>query len=117
SDIYQKFYLCESSTGNWEDQINEDHRTSRNGLDDEGDKKHDAMQNMPSRPQSLQDYLNDQLTFIDTTPEQLRLLRFLITHVNEKGWLSASLEDIARSYNEEVTRQGGQPLTLAQVEE
>src|SRR5437879_3706560 len=85
----------EAFTRDWEDQINEEHRPSRNGLDDEGDKKHDAMQNMPSRPQSLQDYLNDQLTFIDTTPEQLRLLRFLITHVNEKGWLSASTEDIA----------------------
>ena len=26
------------------------------------------MQNMASRPQSLQDYLNDQLAFMDVTP-------------------------------------------------
>jgi len=114
-----EFDRLEAFTRDWEDQINEEHRPSRNGLDDEGDKKHDAMQNMPSRPQSLQDYLNDQLTFIDTTPEQLRLLRFLITHVNEKGWLSASTEDITRSYNEheDVVRLGRPPVTLAQVEE
>ena len=114
-----EFDRLEAFTRDWEDQINEEHRPSRNGLDDEGDKKHDAMQNMPSRPQSLQDYLNDQLTFIDTTPEQLRLLRFLITHVNEKGWLSASTEDITRSYNEheDVVRLGRPPATLAQVEE
>src|SRR5205807_2972818 len=113
-----EFDRLEAFTRDWEDHLNEEHRPSRGGLDEEGDKKHDAMQNMPSRPQSLQDYLNDQLTFIDTTPEQLRLLRFLITHVNEKGWLSASTEDIARSYNEseEVVRRG-QPVTLAQVEE
>ena len=30
-----------------------------------GDKKHDAMQNMASRPQSLQDYLTEQLGFLD----------------------------------------------------
>ncbi|HEV3083653.1 MAG TPA: RNA polymerase sigma-54 factor, partial [Gemmataceae bacterium] len=114
-----EFDRLEAFTRDWEDQINEEHRPSRNGLDDEGDKKHDAMQNMPSRPQSLQDYLNDQLTFIDTTPEQLRLLRFLITHVNEKGWLSASTEDITRSYNEheDVVRLGRPTVTLAQVEE
>ena len=34
-------------------------------MDEEGDKKHDAMQNMASRPQSLQDYLSDQLAFLD----------------------------------------------------
>src|ERR1700682_929785 len=47
----------------WEDHFNEGHRLSRSGMDEEGDKKHDAMQNMPSRPQSLHDYLNNQLTF------------------------------------------------------
>src|SRR5215831_5041036 len=57
----------------WEDHYHEEHRPSRNRRDEEGDKKHDAMQNMPSRPQSLQDYLNDQLAFLDCTPEQLRL--------------------------------------------
>ena len=29
------------------------------------------MQNMPSRPQSLQDYLNEQLVFLDATADQL----------------------------------------------
>src|SRR5207248_6921203 len=67
------------------------------------------MQNMPSRPQSLQDYLSDQLTFLDATPEQLRLLRFLITHINENGYLTIATEEIAKSYD--------QPITVAQVED
>src|SRR6202011_3090075 len=59
------FDRLENLNRDWEDHFNEGHRLSRNGRDEEGDKKHDAMQNMPSRPQSLHDYLSDQLTFLD----------------------------------------------------
>ena len=62
------FDRLEALSKDWEDHFNEEHRPSRNGMDEEGDKKHDAMQNMASRPQSLQDYLNDQLAFLDLTP-------------------------------------------------
>jgi RNA polymerase sigma-54 factor len=103
------FDRLEAFDRDWEDRYNEEHRPSRNGMDEEGDKKHDAMQNMPSRPQSLQDYLNDQLAFLDCTPDQLELLRFLITHINENGYLAISTEEIAKSYD--------RPVTIAQVEE
>src|SRR6266852_2358741 len=103
------FDRLEAFTRDWEDHLNEEHRPSRNGMDEEGDKKHDAMQNMPSRPQSLQDYLSDQLAFVDTRPEQLLLLRFLITHIDGNGYLTVPTEEIAKSYD--------QPVTLAQVEE
>jgi RNA polymerase sigma-54 factor len=103
------FDRLEAFDRDWEDRYNEEHRPSRNGMDEEGDKKHDAMQNMPSRPQSLQDYLADQLAFLDCTPEQLRLLRFLITHINENGYLTVAIEEIAKSYD--------QPVGVAQVEE
>src|SRR5438128_2568514 len=75
----------EALSRDWD--YNEEHRLSRNGVDEEGDKKHDAMQNMASRPQTLQDYLNDQAAFLEATPEQLRLVRFLITHVGDDGRL------------------------------
>src|SRR5207302_11493043 len=42
-------------------------------------------------------------------PEQLRLLRFLITHINENGYLTIATEEIAKSYD--------QPTTVAQVED
>jgi RNA polymerase sigma-54 factor len=104
------FDRLEAFDRDWEDRYSEEHRPSRGSMDEEGDKKHDAMQNMPSRPQSLQDYLSDQLAFLEATPEQLRLLRFLITHIDEKGWLSVSTAEIAKSYDQ-------QPVTVAQVEE
>src|SRR5262249_21639909 len=62
------FDRLEALNRDWEDHFNEEHRPSRNGMDEEGDKKHDAMQNMASRPQSRQDYLNDQVAFPQSSP-------------------------------------------------
>jgi RNA polymerase sigma-54 factor len=104
------FDRLEALSKDWEDHFNEEHRPSRNSMDEEGDKKHDAMQNMASRPQSLQDYLSDQLSFFDTTPEQSRILQHLLAYIDDRGWVSASLEEIAQSF------EGG-PITAAQVED
>src|SRR5262249_54843539 len=88
------FDRLEAISRDWDDHFNEEHRPSKNGMDDEGDKKHDAMQNMASRPQSLQDYLNDQIAFLDVSEEQLKLIRYLVTHIDENGYLTSSLEDL-----------------------
>jgi len=114
------FDRLEALSRDWEDHFNEEHRPSRNGMDDEVDKKHDAMQNMASRPQSLQDYLADQLSFLDIEPKLLKLMRYVIANIDDNGWLTspthgeeqppaALLEDLARNYEE--------PVTVAQVEE
>ena len=103
------FDRLEALSREWEDHFNEEHRPSRNGMDEEGDKKHDAMQNMASRPQSLQDYLNDQVPFLDMSPERTVLLRFIISYIDENGYLTAPLEDLVQ--NSEV------PVTLAEMEE
>src|SRR5947207_916727 len=58
---------------------------------------------------ALQDYLNDQLAFLEAAPAQMKLLRFLITHIDENGYLTQPLEEIAKGYDE--------PLTPAQLEE
>src|SRR3954469_6885347 len=74
------FDRLEALSKDWEDHFNEEHRPSRNGMDEEGDKKHDAMQNMASRPQSLQDYLSEQIGFLDMPPDQAKLVRYVIAH-------------------------------------
>jgi RNA polymerase sigma-54 factor len=104
------FDRLEALSKDWDDHFNEEHRPSRNSLDDESDKKHDAMQNMASRPQSLQDYLAEQLAFFDTTPEQDRLLHQLLNYLDEKGFLTTPLEEIARAV------EGG-PVPVERVEE
>ena len=82
------FDRLEALSRDWGEVLNEEHRPSRGGMDEEGDKKHDAMQNMASRPQSLQEYLNEQLSFLDIKPEQADLARYLITHIDDNGFLT-----------------------------
>jgi RNA polymerase sigma-54 factor len=81
----------------WSDHFNEEHRPSVNRISEEMDRKHDAMANMASRPQSLQDYLGDQLGFLGAKGRELDILRALVAHIDERGYVSAPLEDIART--------------------
>jgi RNA polymerase sigma-54 factor len=82
------FDRLEALSRDWGDVLNEEHRPSRGGMDEEGDKKHDAMQNMASRPQSLQEYLEEQLSFLELNPEQAKLALYLVTHIDDNGFLS-----------------------------
>jgi RNA polymerase sigma-54 factor len=122
------FDRLEAMSKDWGDVLNEEHRPSRNGMDEEGDKKHDAMQNMASRPQSLQDYLTDQLAFLELNPEQARLVRYVITHIDDNGFLSVpdetdpegrrrrcpTLEELVKGFEPGTTPP---PVTPAQVED
>ena len=111
------FDRLEAMSKDWGDVLNEEHRSSRNGMDDEGDRKHDAMQNMASRPQSLQDYLTDQLSFLELSADQARLVRYVITHIDDSGFfsvpdesdpeghrrLSPPLEELAQAFHPGTT--------------
>ncbi len=125
----EDFDRLEALNKDWENQFNEEHRPSRGSLDEEGDRKHDAMQNMASRPKSLQEYLSDQLAYLDITPAQTKLMRHVITHIADTGYLGYlvsddknrdkdrfypyTLEDVARTYFEAYQ----EPVTVEQVEE
>jgi RNA polymerase sigma-54 factor len=103
----------------WEDRFNEEHRPSRNSLEEEGDRKHDAMQNMASRPQSLQDYLNEQLAFVDVPAALDVPIRHIISHVDRTGYLGQ--RDEGDNFHpvtlEEMQRSCSPPATLEQMEE
>ncbi len=102
------FNRLDALSQDYGDAFNEEHRPSRNGIDDESDRKHDAMSNMPSRPQSLHDYLAEQLTFLDLDPDESELVRFLISYLDDNGYLKASLVDISGDYPH--------PVKLTQLE-
>jgi RNA polymerase sigma-54 factor len=86
------FNRLDALNRDWEDHFNEEHRHSRGGMEEESDRKHDAMQNMPSRPQSLHDFLIEQLSFLDVEPEQHEVLRYVISHIADNGWLGTFAE-------------------------
>src|SRR5437763_4627492 len=103
------FNRLEALSQDYGEAFNEDHRPSRNGIDEESDRKHDAMSNMPSRPKSLHDYLTEQLSFIELEPDQAEVLKFLICYLDANGFLRASLLDIANDYPH--------PIKAGQLEE
>ena len=107
-DNEQDFDRLIAINEDWADHFNEEHRPSSNRISEESDRKHDAMTNMASRPQSLQDYLNEQLAFVDGYDDEMDLIRHIIAHIDNNGYLHTPLEEIAGSF--------GGDLPLARAE-
>ncbi len=100
-------------TDNWDSYA--DHRPSRAALSEEADRKHDAMQNMASRPPSLHDHLTDQVAFLDVGPTVRALAEYLIYNLDENGYLRVELSDAARDFGGDATpAQAEQALKLVQ---
>ena len=114
-----EFNRLEELNRDWDDHFNEEHRGSRASLEEEGDRKLEAMANMPDRPPSLQDYLGDQLGELELDDGQRRLARHICSFVDRTGYLGAreranenddkdtfrtvSLDEISALYDELTT--------------
>ncbi|HPD17204.1 MAG TPA: RNA polymerase factor sigma-54 [Planctomycetota bacterium] len=69
----------------------------------ETDRKYEAMQNTAARPISLQDYLFDQYSLLDT-PDDLRdIAENIIYNIDDDGYLQYSLEEILESMDSLAT--------------
>ena len=119
-DGQEDFDRLSSINDDWSDHFNEEHRPSRNRIEEESEKKHLAEVNMLSRPQSLQDNLFDQLALLDCPSEEMKLARHLISYIHKSGYLlrfevvekdgeiveekvfPVTLEEIAQTYEEPV---------------
>jgi RNA polymerase sigma-54 factor len=116
------FNRLDELTRNYSESFDEDHRPSRSGIDEEGDRKHDAMQNMPARPRSLRDHLIEQLTFLDVDPEQHDLLTYVISHIDGNGYLADhrvddSGNEIVRPFTvDELVTNYAKPVSAAEME-
>jgi RNA polymerase sigma-54 factor len=114
-----EFNRLEELNRDWDDHFNEEHRVSRAAQEEEGDRKLEAMANMPDRPPSLQDYLADQLGELELEEGERRLARHICSYIDRTGYLgtrvkaredddkdtfnSVSLDEIAATYDELVT--------------
>src|ERR1700722_18023293 len=106
-----EFSRLDELNRDWDNHFNEEHRVSRGAMEEEGDRKLDAMANMANRPQSLQDHLD----------EQLRLAKHICSFVDRTGYLGTrekaredddrdtfstiTLAEIAANYDEPVTAE------------
>ncbi|WP_435016805.1 RNA polymerase factor sigma-54 [Tundrisphaera sp. TA3] len=99
----------------WQDNFSESHRLSRAALSEESDRKHDAMQNMASRPESLHDDLAHQLGYLECDPVVRGLAEYLIYNLDDNGFLQAELHDLVRDYGgDAVYAQAEEALALVQ---
>jgi RNA polymerase sigma-54 factor len=113
------FNRLEALSQDYGEAFSEEHRPSRNGMEDEGDRKHDAMSNMPSRPQSLNDYLSEQLTFIESVGDLPDLVRYLIANLDENGYLTLAGEKVEPDQILTVLaeRYPGRTITVGELEQ
>jgi RNA polymerase sigma-54 factor len=99
----------------WPDHFEEHSRPSRAHMEEEADRKHDAMANMVARAQSLQDYLHDQLGYFDLAPEIRAMSDRIIYNLDTNGYMQGSLEDLLGSNaTEEDVAVGRQALAIVQ---
>ncbi len=83
--------------GEWPDQSEEHPRPSRGETEDAGERKLDAMANMIARPQSLQDYLRDQLGWFEIDSALRAMCERIIYNLDTNGYFQGRLEDILGS--------------------
>ncbi|MFW6125068.1 MAG: RNA polymerase sigma-54 factor, partial [Pirellulales bacterium] len=81
------------------------HRVSRGRMEEVGQRKHDAMQNMVSRPESLHEFLLHQFGFFDTSPALRRMGELIIHNIDESGLLDTPLEQLVETLGDGATRE------------
>jgi RNA polymerase sigma-54 factor len=78
----------------WPDHFEERSHGSRGDVEEAGQRKLDAMANMAARPQSLQDYLHDQLGWFELEPGLRAMADRIIYNLDSNGYLQGRLEDL-----------------------
>jgi RNA polymerase sigma-54 factor len=79
---------------NLPDDYEERSRPSMNRIEQEGDRRHDAMANMLARPESLTDYLHHQLSWFEVEDSVRRMAERIIYSLDTNGYLKTPLEEL-----------------------
>src|SRR5688572_912043 len=79
---------------NLPDDYEERSRPSLNRIEQEGDRRHDAMANMLARPESLLEYLQHQLAWFELDDAVRRMAERIIYSLDTNGYLKSPLEEM-----------------------
>jgi RNA polymerase sigma-54 factor len=91
--------LLEMSADWPEDNLAAGSRPSSNRIEEEGERKLDAMSNMEARPPSLHDYVIEQFHFFEMPLAVREFGEYLIQNLDNNGRLQASLPEIVQVYS------------------
>jgi len=87
----------------FDDRFRESSGLSRSALDELSERRHEALMNAADRPPTLQDHLEEQLALLDLSEPELRMARFVINNLDDRGFLAVSLHEIAREAGHAVS--------------
>lgn len=82
-----EFSRLEELNKDWNDHFNEEHRPSRGHADLIGENRLEAMQNQAEAPITLHEHLKQQLAYLDLPPEELTLTEFVISCLDDDGYI------------------------------
>lgn len=108
-----EFSRLEALNKDWDNHFNEEHRMSRSAMSEEGDRKLEAMANMPDRPQSLQDHLAAQLGELELDPFEFKLAKHICSYVDRTGYIGTRTK--SRSSDDEGAAEAFNPVSLAEI--
>ena len=98
-----------SAASDWpDDDYSYSPRISSNQVDSDSDRQHDAMANMVSRPQSLQDHLLEQIGFFSCTPEVREFAEFIIQNLDHNGRLTNGLPELIEIFGRVISLDNAQ---------
>ena len=86
---------------NLPDDYEERSRPSSNRIEAEGDRRHDAMANMLARPESLQEYLQHQLSWFELSDDIRKMAERIIYSLDTNGYLKTPLEELLQPLSAE----------------
>lgn len=78
----------------WPDHFEQGSRPSAARMEEDAERKHDAMANMVARPESLHDHLRDQLTWFGLEPDMRAMCERVIYNLDSNGYLQGNLADL-----------------------
>ncbi len=83
-------------------------KPSSNRTDEDGDRQHDLMSNVATRPQSLQEYLLEQFGFFNAPHEIRDFAEFLIQNLDHHGRLPNPLSELMQVYGRPISERDAQ---------
>ena len=64
----------------------------------------DFQENLLTSPESLFDFLEWQLSFVELSKEERKIAEQIVGNINQDGYLTASLEDIAKASDTDISK-------------
>ncbi len=95
----ESFERLENLGADYKEYVDPDADVSIRYNDGDGDPKLEALQNTADNRSSMPDYLREQLSVIKTKREVANCINIIIDHLDPKGYLPVSLQELAHLYN------------------